>query len=230
MRTSSFIIFLTLVVLIAGFVGALAFWTFQPPTPPNLPSTRGGNESLSPPFEGGVRGGQSPTRPVIASSDPLRGDPAASIAIVEFGDFFCPACAEIEPVLASVLEQYKGKVKLVWKDLPNTRLHPLAQKAAEAARCAGEQGKFWEYHDLLFKNQDTLTETAFTQFAREINMNIGAFEECLNTGAMSDIVNRSFNEGLILRVDATPYFFIGDRRFSGAISETELKETIENAL
>ena len=228
MRTPSFIIFLVLALFIAGFVGAIAYWTY---TPPSLPSTSGGNDSISPPSEGGVRGGP-PTRPVIASSDPVRGDIAAPIAIIEFGDFFCPACAEVETVLNFVLQQYKGRVKLVWKDMPNVRTHPLAQKTAEAARCAGAQGKFWQYHDLLFTRQsdvasDFMSDTnGFTKIARELNLSMGAFETCLDSGQAADLVQRSFNEGLLLRVDATPYFFIGDRRFSGAVSEQELQEAI----
>ncbi len=212
-------------MLIAAFVGTLAYWTFAPPdkgttsnfAPQNLEAV-----PLSLPTH--------PTRPVVTSTDPVRGNPAAPLAIVEFGDFLCAPCAETDSALQKFLADHPGKVKLVWKDFPNTRTHPLAQKAAEAARCAGAQNKFWEYHDLLFKNQDSLTETSLIQFARELNLNITDFQTCTESGQTTDLVNRSFKEGLLLRVDATPYFFIGERRFSGAVSEEELKNAISPTL
>lgn len=221
MRTSSFIIFLILAVLLAGFVGTLAYFTFQPPVVGRgKASPMATGEALPP-------GIQSPSRPIISSSDPVRGNPNAPLAIVEFGDFVCPACAEVEPTLRKILAEYPSKVKLIWKDLPNTRRHPLAQKAAEAARCAGAQNKFWEYHDLLFQNQEKITDEIFGQFAHALNLHVGAFEECLSSGQLTATVERTFNEGILLRVDATPYFFIGDKRFSGALSEQELKDAID---
>lgn len=223
MRTSSFLIFLIAAILVAGFIGALAYFTFQPPT-------AAPKEPISEASE--IAPNIAPTRPVIASSDPIRGDPAASLAIVEFGDLLCPPCAEIETALGSVLKQYKGKIKLVWKDLPNTRLHPLAQKAAEAARCAGIQGKFWEYHDVLLQQTNqgqSVTESGLSLVARELNLNMGTFQECLDDGQMSGVVERSLKEGLLLRVDATPYFFIGNRRISGTISQEELETILTSA-
>lgn len=205
----------------------LAYWTFSPVKDASLRGTPMTNRSAS------QQQPTPPTRPVVASSDPVRGDAAAPLAIVEFGDFFCPACAEVEVTLRKVLDDNPGKVKLVWKDLPNTRLHPLAQKAAEAARCAGAQGKFWQYHDALLKQTDqgqSLSEQGLSLIARDLNLNMEAFGECLTTGQTADLVERSFNEALLLRVDATPYFFIGERRFSGAVSEQELKSLIDSAL
>ena len=213
MRTPFFIIFLIIALALAAFVGALAYFTFNPPS-----ATKG----LSPEREGLSPDQQSstlPSRPVISSSDPVRGDPNAELAIVEFGDFFCPACGEVEDVLNKVLEQYKERVKLVWKDMPNTARHPLAQKSAEAARCAGVQGKFWQYHDELFANQEKLSENYFAELAGELGLNANQFSQCLAEGAMIETVRRTFNEGLLLKVDATPFFFIGEKRISGAISE-----------
>ena len=161
-----------------------------------------------------------------ANNSTLSGSANAKVTITEFGDFQCAACAEVEPLLRKVLDQYPGRVKLVWKDAPNSRLHPLAQRAAEAARCAGEQGKFWEYHDRLLDQAQSLTETGLSLTARELGLNGSAFAECLESGRATELVTRSLNEALLLRVDATPYFFIGERRISGAISEEELKKLL----
>lgn len=216
MRTPFFILFTILALILALFVGLIAYYTYQPPMS-EVRSQRSDVEVVSPP----------PARPVISAADPVRGDPAAPLTIVEFGDFFCDACAEVEPTLQKALKEYRGKVKLVWKDLPNTRRHALAQKAAEAARCAGEQNKFWEYHDHLLENQETPSEERLIAFARELGLNTTQFSDCLTSGRTSELVSRTFNEALLLRVDATPYFFIGDRRFSGAPNEHELREAIE---
>ena len=92
---------------------------------------------------------------MMVSHDPARvkGNPNAPITIVEFSDFQCPFCKRVTPTLDKLLTQYEGKVRLAYRDFPLSQLHPQAQKAAEAARCAGEQDKFWEYHDLLFADQ-----------------------------------------------------------------------------
>lgn len=219
MRTLPFLLLLLIALAIAGFIGILTYFSFNPGQ--NFPKEDLGGQA--------PQTATTPTRPVISSTDPVRGDPSARIAIVEFGDFFCPACAEIETTLQKILTEYEGKVKLVWKDLPNTQIHPLAQKAAEAARCASQQGAFWQYHDLLFINQASLTAGSFTQIARELGLNGEAFSQCITSESAVDLVTRTFNEAIILRVDATPYFFIGERRISGAPDEAQLKEAIENA-
>ncbi|KKU13769.1 MAG: DSBA oxidoreductase [Parcubacteria group bacterium GW2011_GWC2_45_7] len=232
MRTPSFIIIVIVALLLAGFVGIVAYYTFIPPDDRDQVTTESDLVTTI----------ALPSRPIIRSTDPVRGDPAGrdqattesdlvtAIAIVEFGDFFCPSCAEVEATLKSVLEQYSGRVKLVWKDLPNTRLHPLAEKAAQAARCAEEQGKFWEYHDLLFERQTELAETSFIPLAQELRLNTATFEDCLKTERTKDLVARNFNEAILLRVDATPYFFIGERKFSGAIDQNTVNQSIQELL
>jgi len=93
----------------------------------------------------------SPPR-VQVGVDParVRGNPKASVMIVEFSDYQCPYCGQVEATLKNVLAKHEGVVALAFRDMPIAQIHPLAQGAAEASRCAGEQGKFWEYHDLLF--------------------------------------------------------------------------------
>ena len=216
MRFSFFTILLLLALLAAGFIGMIAYWTFSPTTGDKASETP---KALS-------LNTQPPTRPVLSSTDPIRGDLNASFSIIEFGDFQCAACAEVEPLLRKVLDQYPGRVKLVWKDAPNSRLHPLAQRAAEAAHCAGEQGKFWEYHDRLLDQGQSLTETGLSLAARELGLNGSSFAECLESGRATELVTRSLNEALLLRVDATPYFFLGESRISGAVNEEELKKML----
>ncbi len=215
MRTPSYIFLLILGIVLAGFLGTLAYFTYAPSV--------------------GIRGqglGVSsvpviaPTRPVVSAQDPIRGNPNAAITIVEFGDYLCQPCAQMEEILTATLKKYEGRVRLVWKDFPNTNIHPLAQKAAEAARCAGAQGKFWQYHDLLLARQQDLTQSSFDQFAYDLKLDQGQFSQCLIADQEQSRVERTFQEGLLLKVDATPYFFIDSRRFSGVIQETDLAELL----
>jgi len=90
---------------------------------------------------------------IRTGSNPVRGDSKASVTIVEFSDYQCSYCARSESTISQVLQQYQGKVKLYYRDFPLTNIHPFSEAAAEASRCAGEQGKFWEYHDMLFDKQ-----------------------------------------------------------------------------
>lgn len=169
------------------------------------------------------------SKPIISRADPVRGDPKAPLAIVEFGDYLCPFCAELEPTLKELLEANKGKIKLVWKDMPNVRMHPLAEKVALAARCAGDQGKYWEYHDLLFENQQTLTnEEILLVLAKNLALNQLLFSQCLASSETKRAIDLGIAEGLALDVDGTPYFFVGGKK--GTLGAEALKEAVAEAL
>src|SRR5207248_7387765 len=114
---------------------------------------------------------------VDVAPDPLRvkGEANAPITIVEFADFQCPYCGSVQPALSSVLEKYKGKVRFGFRDFPLRQIHPQAQPAAEASRCAGDQGKFWEYHDLLYSNQSRLDSNGLAEHARTAGLDIERF-------------------------------------------------------
>src|SRR5262249_46034476 len=104
------------------------------------------------------------------SFDParLRGSPQAPVRIVEYSDFQCPFCRKVQPVLKNLLAKYEGRVSLAYRDFPLRGMHGQAELGAESARCAGEQGKFWEYHDLLFENPDKLNRNGLTELARSL--------------------------------------------------------------
>lgn len=166
------------------------------------------------------------SRPIVRASDPIMGDPQASVVIVEFSDFQCSYCAEMAPVLKKLVQKYPEKVKLVWKDAPNTQLHSQAISAAQAAHCANEQGKFWEYHEGLFANQNQLDRDFYLQLARGLNLKMSNFEECLINEKYASTVQSNLQEALALQIDGTPYYFIGEKRFSGTASLEELEKLI----
>ena len=139
-----------------------------------------------------------------------RGPANAPVTIVEFSDFQCPFCARAVPELTKVHETYKDKVKIVFKDFPLAS-HPQAPKAAEAARCAGEQKKYWEYHDTLFANNRALDITNLKKYAADLKLDTAQFDTCLDSGKHSAAVKKSFEEGSRVGVTGTPAFFINGR-------------------
>jgi protein-disulfide isomerase len=166
---------------------------------------------------------------LIRETDPVRGGQQAEVTIMEFGDFECPHCAEIYPNLLKILVEYKGKVKLIWKDFPIPS-HPQARLAALAARCAAEQGKFWEYHDYLFENQESLSRELYNQIALELNLNLAEFNKCLEGQDKIELVGQGLTDGQKLGVDATPYLFVGNQVFNYALSYEELKGVVDEEL
>jgi protein-disulfide isomerase len=160
---------------------------------------------------------------------PSQGPTSAPVSIVKFEDFECPFCKTVQPTLAAVLKKYDGKVRLVHKDLPLEQIHPQAQLAAEAARCAGEQGKFWEYHDTLYGNAPKLGADALKSYAKNIGLD-ASFEQCLASGKYKASVQKDLSEGAKLGITGTPTFFINGREVSGALPLESFAAIIDEEL
>jgi protein-disulfide isomerase len=152
----------------------------------------------------------------IAADDAMLGGANAPVTIVEFSDFQCPFCQRVAPTLKRVKETYGDKVRIVWKDFPLTSIHPEAFKAAEAGNCAREQGKFWEFHDRLFANQQALQPDALKAHATAVGLDPAAFNACLDTAKYSDRVQEHIGIGTRLGVNSTPAVFINGRPITGA--------------
>ena len=166
------------------------------------------------------------------ASDPvrLRGNPNAQLTIVEFSDFQCPYCHSVESTLRKVLTKYEGQVNLAYRDLPLRDLHPQAQLAAEAGRCAAEQGKFWEYHDLLFENQNKLAREDLVQHARTLKLDEKQFDSCLSGGKYKPLIEQERVLGLKAGVTGTPGFFINGKLLTGNLPQESFDKTIQEAL
>jgi protein-disulfide isomerase len=159
---------------------------------------------------------------------PVRGDAGAPIAIVEFSDFQCPHCKHAQPALERILEEFP-QVKLYFKHYPITRAHPYAQMAAQAAVAAGKQGKFWQFHDKLFKgDQEKESPSDLERYARELKLDINKWKKDMDAAA--DKVNRDRADGEKVNVDSTPSLFISGRKFHGPPVYDELKDWIEEEL
>ena len=147
----------------------------------------------------------------VTSADPLLGDENAEITMVEFGDFQCPFCKKVhDEALAEFRNSNyfkNGEVNLVYKHLP-LRGHAFAQKAAEASECANRQDKFWEYHDVIFENQQALDIPDLKQYAVQIDLDTNEFNKCLDEGEASAKVLSDLNEAIDSGARGTPYFVI----------------------
>jgi protein-disulfide isomerase len=153
----------------------------------------------------------------------VKGDPKAPVTIVEFSDFQCPYCKKSESTLKDLLAKYNGQVKVAWRDFPLREIHPQAQAAAEAARCAGERGKFWEFHDALFADQSKLKEADLVAAARTLGLDGKSFQSCLASGRFKSKIEADLQEGSNVGVVGTPGFFINGVFLSGGRRQSATK-------
>lgn len=164
-------------------------------------------EMLLPPYE--------PPKVTVAATGPSKGPENAPITIVEFSDYECPYCVRAEPTVKSVMEKYPGKIRLVFRDYP-LPMHSKAPKAAEAAHCAGDQGKYWDMHDKLFSAGAKLDVPDLKAHAREVGLDGAKFDRCLDSGEKGKDVEAHRKAGDEAGVSGTPAFFINGRPLSGA--------------
>jgi protein-disulfide isomerase len=167
---------------------------------------------------------------VSVDGAPFKGSAMAPVTIVEFTDFHCPFCKRVLPTLGQLDSQYGDNVRLVFRDFPIDNLHPGARKAHEAARCAHEQGKFWAYHDALFANAPEASPEQLKTYAKEVGLDVPAFEQCFNSGTYQAAVQRDVEEGTGVGVTGTPAFFINGRLISGAQPLERFVRVIEEEL
>ena len=164
---------------------------------------------------------------VTSMDDPTLRANNPTITIVEFGDFSCPFSKKASTTLHSIVATYRDKISYTYRDFPISDLHPDAKKAAEAAACAQDQGKFWEYHDKLYLNQEDLRESRLIELAKEVNLNVLDFKQCLSSGRKTAEIEQDIADGVAAGVRATPTFFINNNRVEGAIPETVFAELIK---
>lgn len=165
----------------------------------------------------------------VAANDPSKGAADAKVTIVEFSEFQCPFCSRVGPTIKQIEEAYGDKVRIVFRDF-TLPMHARAIPAAEAANCANEQGKFWEYHDKLFANQQALSDEDFKKHATELGLDVAAFEACYSSGKYREDVQKDAAEGAKLGVTGTPAFFINGRFLSGAQPFEAFKAIIDDEI
>ena len=193
-----------------------------------------------------IAAGPSPVKPSgrgIAESglhfkddgDPARGPGESKVVVRMFNDLQCPACRSAEPGLEAAMAKYGDKVRFVWNDFPLVTIHPNALPAANAARCAEEQNKFWEFRQKLYETQNAWASIAaptnfFVDTARALGIDDGIFTACVANKAYDHKVRDDMSEGSANRVNSTPTFFVNDVRYTGVMSEADWDEVLTKAL
>lgn len=164
----------------------------------------------------------------VTNAADVEGPANAPIQLIEFADFQCPYCQKVNPDINELRQEYGSKLSIVYKDFP-LPMHANAQKAAEAARCAGEQGKFWEYHNLLFTDR-RLQPDDLKQEAKTLKLDAVKFDSCLDSSKEAASVDQDRNEAVKLGLSGTPSFFLNGHFFSGAVDYKMLHQMVEQQL
>jgi protein-disulfide isomerase len=171
---------------------------------------------------------ESPVFRISTNDQPSLGDERATVTIVTFTDYQCPSCAALHPALERIVKENAGKVRLVARDFPLTQ-HPEAFKAAEAAEAAREQGKYWEYVQVLMQNQSALGVEKLKTYACEVGLDQERFDTALDSGKFAELVQRDIEDGIKLGLKGTPSVFINGRRVAATTYE-DLKIRIDAVL
>ncbi len=171
---------------------------------------------------------ESPAFSIATDDQPVKGNPNASVTIVEFTDFECPSCARQLPVLEKIVSEFGDRVRLVVRDFPLSQ-HANARKAAEAAEAAREQSKYWEYITVLFRNQSALGVDKLRQYATEVGLDRARFDASLDSGKFAEKVQRDVTDARKLGVNGTPALYINGKRLSDNSYES-VKSAVESAL
>jgi len=170
----------------------------------------------------------APSAPVRASlaAAPMLGRADAPVTLVEFSDYQCPFCQRFFATVLPVLKKEyidTGKVRYVFRDFPLDQLHPQARKAAEAAHCAGEQGRYWEMHEVLFRNQRALAATQLAEHAPAAGVNGTKLDECLASGRYAARVAQGVTDGAAIGVKGTPAFVVGKTMAGDFVQGTPIR-------
>lgn len=161
------------------------------------------------------------------------GTEGAPLTIIEFADFACPYCQKAHTTLKNAVKKYPGKLKIVYRDMP---LHANSVELALAARCVGEQGKFWEMHDLLFENQSSLTATGeeltptLNSLVGTLGINQEAYNTCFTSKKYLSDIGTDFGDGTALKLIGTPSWFLNGKMVAGYLPEEEFFMIIDNLL
>jgi len=166
----------------------------------------------------------------VGPRDHILGSPTAAVTLVEYGDFECPYCGAAYPIVKQIQQNLGEQLCFVFRHFPLTQIHPHAERAAEAAEAAGAQGRFWEMHDLLFENQQSLDDRSLLRFAKVLKLDIERFAYELVEGTYLERVREDFMSGVRSGVNGTPTFFINGVRHDGPWDMQSLLTSIADAV
>ena len=165
----------------------------------------------------------------VGKSDHTLGPEDAPVTLVEYGDYQCPFCADMHPMIKAIAKSMGSQMRFVFRHMPLLEMHPYAQHAAEAAEAAAVQGKFWEMHDAIYRRQSELGTDLLNQLALQLKLNIEQFGADLEARRFRPRVKRDFMSGMRSGVASTPAFFINGKRYDGALDQASLLSAVGRA-
>src|ERR1700728_2677314 len=148
----------------------------------------------------------------VSATDHIQGDPKAPIVLVEYGDYQCPHCGHAYPIVKRVQKHFSERLAFVFRNFPLAEMHPMAEDAAETAEFAAAKGKFWEMHDAIFENQESLGVPMLLELAETLKLSPKELETALSAGTYAEHVKTDFMSGVRSGVNGTPTFFINGHR------------------
>ena len=151
----------------------------------------------------------------VTENDHLQGSPDAALVLVEYGDYECVHCGRAYPIVKKIQQHFGKDLCFVFRNFPLSQSHPHAEHAAEASEIADAAGKFWEYHDVLYENQDALDDSSLSAHAASLGLDEEGFQNDLQGGTYEDKVQQSFMSGVESGVNGTPSFFVNGSRYDG---------------
>jgi protein-disulfide isomerase len=163
----------------------------------------------------------------LIGNSPTKGSPDQKIVMIEFSDFQCPFCSKANNTVKQFMEKHKDRVTLAYKHFPLTRIHPQALPAAKAAWAAQQQGKFWEFHNALFEQQDKLGEDLYLTTAKKLNLNVEQFNRDRASQGATEAIEKDQKLAQSLGLDGTPFFIINGKTFSGAVDLSEMEAVLD---
>jgi protein-disulfide isomerase len=166
----------------------------------------------------------------VSEKDHVQGDEHAPITLVEYGDYECPHCGHAYPIVQRVQKHFGKRLRFVFRNFPLNEIHPHAEDAAESAEFAAANGKFWEMHDGIFENQDSLSDSMLLELAKSLGLSGTDLRDALTNEMYTQHVKSDFIGGVRSGVNGTPTFFINGQRHDGPFEYEDLVEAIETEL
>jgi len=165
----------------------------------------------------------------VHGKDHIQGDPHAELVLVEYGDYQCPSCGDAYPIVKRLQKHFGERLAFVFRNFPLTEIHPWAEPASEAAEFAAAHDKFWEMHDLLYENQENLSDELFSSLAKKLKLSPGDLEEAVANQAYGSHIQADFTGGVRSGVNGTPTFYINGQRHDGSYDFDSLVEALNPA-
>jgi protein-disulfide isomerase len=165
----------------------------------------------------------------VGKSDHALGPDDAPVTLVEYGDYQCPFCADMQPMIKTIAKSMGSQMRFVFRHMPLLEMHPYAQHAAEAAEAAAAQGRFWEIHEAIYRRQSELGTDLLHQLAVKLKLDIARFDADLEARRYRPRVKRDFMGGMRSGVASTPAFFINGKRYDGALDQASLLSAVGRA-